>query len=223
MKTPLPWQFYALVIALSLLITRLGIPIGGILAALGVFVVAVIIWDKKWGSGKKTHPLSVTGRFEVITDATGYEELWLTLQNTSSKTVSLPQLAVNLAYTTFAGGTPALGGNGIDSVKLSNDMSLPQTLQGGATLRLPIDRASTALSPQPHQIKRAKNEATDVYAARFTRRNAAYATLCARLRAAPSLMTFLDQTPEAFVTAQLAGERTCWDYARPKGNMQVEE
>ncbi len=99
----LPWQFYAIVVFLSLVISRLGLPLPFVLAALGVFVVGVILWDKRLAAGKQPRALPVSGAFEVITDANGYPDLWFVLQNTSPTPIALPAMQVSLAYTTHAG------------------------------------------------------------------------------------------------------------------------
>ena len=216
MKTSMPWQIYALVILASLFLTLLEIPVWGILTALGVFVMAIIIWDKTRVAGKQSAALPVTGKFEVTKNADGREDLSLMLRNTSAKAVSLPQLAIRLAYTTFAGGTPARGGNGVDSISLLDRASLPAMLGAGQSIRLSINSKKAPVSPHPKPVSQHRKEDETAYATRITRLNAAYALVCEKISAAPSLTGYLEQNPEAFVIARFEGERATWTYSHPK-------
>lgn len=210
----LPWHFYAGTVVLSLVISRLGLPLPFVLAALGGLVVGVILWDKRRAAGKQLRGLPVSGAFEVITDANGYPDLWFALQNTSPTHITLPAMQVSLAYTTHAGGTPARGGNGIDSVKLLDQVPLPARLAAGQSTRIAIDLATTLLAPAPHQITQRRNEDDTVYAARVMRLQTAYDLLCEQLRAAPSLLAFLADNPETFVNIHLEGHHPDWSFSK---------
>jgi len=89
-------------------------------------------------------------------------------------------------------------------------------LGAGQSIRLSINSKKAPVSPHPKPVSQHRKEDETAYATRITRLNAAYALVCEKISAAPSLIGYLEQNPEAFVIARFEGERATWTYSHPK-------
>ena len=217
----MPWWTYAAIGGLSLVILRTGIPMPILLGACALVVIAALIWDRvdTW-SRRRKRARQIVWKDLLSCEIRKVQEddrpaLYARLTNTGDQDLQLPTLSVWLGFSTFAGGTPALGGNGLDSIGLRENLSRGQSLRPGESIDLPIDTAAAPVRPAalPRPPRRPSGQQADQ--ARAQRLDAAYAKLAAQISAAPSLADFMESDEAVFLDLRADGQYPGFGFFSP--------
>ena len=193
----MPWRVYALVVFLSLVILRLGIPMPLVLGALGIFVGGVFLWDKTRIIGKQTTQTPVTASLPPEPDAAGNLRLYAVLHNPTDKPVPLPTPRLSVLFTTFA-GSPGLGGNGVSGVSLQLPDMGQKRIEPNAHVKISFDNGQIKRIPKTVKATQYKNEPDAIYHQRLEQLEAHECKVIQDILAAPSLATFLNENAKVF-------------------------
>ncbi len=178
------------------------VPLQIFLGLLGLIALGALLWDRY---EKATKPVTFKWK-DVLScqihcvQEDGRPSLYARVRNDSDTPVVLPDIRLSLGYSTFTGGTPGIGGNGLDSILLKRSISARQSLAPGASIDLPVDTATSPVAPEPWPPRKprqaASQEQADMARKAAERVAKAYEKLANQVAAAPSLADFMEENEE---------------------------